>query len=94
VFKLNPLGKFTLLHNFGSGGAGGANPFASVVRDSAGNLYGSTVYGGSNGRGTVFKLTKNGTFSVLLNFSSSWVSPGDGPRGPLALDPQRRPQIC
>jgi uncharacterized repeat protein (TIGR03803 family) len=63
-----------------------ANPFAAVVRDSAGNLYGSTVYGGSNGRGTVFKLTKNGTFSVLLNFSSSWVSPGDGPRGPLVLD--------
>jgi uncharacterized repeat protein (TIGR03803 family) len=87
VFKLNPYGKFTLLHNFGSGGAGGANPLAAVVRDSAGNLYGTTVYGGSSNRGTVFKLTKNGNFTVLLSFSSSWFSPGDGPRGPLVLDP-------
>lgn len=44
-----------VLHNFS--GADGANPYAGLVRDSKGNLYGTTDFGGSSGLGTVFKLT-------------------------------------
>jgi len=37
AFKLNAAGKETVLYSF-TGGAGGAAPFAGVIRDSAGNL--------------------------------------------------------
>jgi uncharacterized repeat protein (TIGR03803 family) len=46
---------FTVLHNFT--GADGAGPQAGLVRDKAGNLYGTTVGGGTHGWGTVFELT-------------------------------------
>ncbi len=54
LFKLDKNGKETVLHRFD--GAGGAAPFGGVIRDSAGNLYGSTVAGGTDDEGTVFKL--------------------------------------
>ena len=60
VFKLSPSGKFNVLHSFRTGGTDGARPFASLVRDPAGNLYGTTIEGGSSGSGTVFKLDKRG----------------------------------
>jgi uncharacterized repeat protein (TIGR03803 family) len=83
VFKLDSSGKLTVLHTF-RGGAGGARPFAGLVQDSAGNLYGTTIEGGSSGAGTVFELTKKGTFRVLYNFSGG--ADGDQPSAPLALD--------
>src|SRR5947207_1786728 len=47
VFKLepNPDGTWTehVLHNF-TGGSDGANPFAGVILDPAGNLYGTTQF--------------------------------------------------
>jgi hypothetical protein len=43
------------LHSF-SGAPDGANPYAGAVMDGAGNLYGTTFYGGENGWGMVFKL--------------------------------------
>jgi len=46
VYKLEPSGKETVLHSF-TGGADGGNPAAGVVLDSAGNLYGTTVFGGA-----------------------------------------------
>ena len=45
----------TVLHNFPSPPKG-ANPFAGVIRDPAGNLYGTTYYGGAAGAGVVFKV--------------------------------------
>jgi uncharacterized repeat protein (TIGR03803 family) len=85
VFKLSPSGTFKVLHNFGTGGAGGAFPYAAMVRDSAGNLYGTTYGGGSLKQGTIFKLDKNGNFSVLYSFSGGLD--GAGPVAPLILDP-------
>ena len=43
VFKLDPTGNETVLHTFTAGGDG-ANPFGGLVRDSVGNLYGTTFY--------------------------------------------------
>lgn len=85
VFKFNARGKFTLLHNFGADGAGGARPYAGLVRDSAGNLYGTTLGGGSLGPGTVFELDKKNNCSVLYNFSGK--TDGGQPTAPLILDP-------
>jgi uncharacterized repeat protein (TIGR03803 family) len=56
VFKLNFAGKETVLYRF-TGGADGAFPDAGLVRDAAGNLYGTTSLGGAHSWGTVFKLT-------------------------------------
>ncbi len=60
VFRVDKTGALTVLHSF-SGGADGANPQVGLTRDSAGNLYGTTGYGGGtgcggSGCGVVFKI--------------------------------------
>jgi len=83
VFKLSFAGVETVLHNF-SGGADGAYPYAGLIRDSAGNLYGTTEYGGSSNVGTVFKLDSTGKETVLYSFSGG--SDGKYPAGGLVRD--------
>jgi uncharacterized repeat protein (TIGR03803 family) len=56
VFKLDTSNKETVLHSF-SGGIDGSGPFAGLVMDAAGNLYGTTAAGGSTGNGVVFEIT-------------------------------------
>jgi uncharacterized repeat protein (TIGR03803 family) len=61
VFKLSKAGKETILYRF-TGGVDGAYPVAGLLRDKAGNLYGTTLYGGdakvcSPGCGVVFEVT-------------------------------------
>ena len=83
--------QFKVLHTF-KGGADGIAPYSPLVRDAAGNLYGTTAYGGGMGPvcgsvhcGTVFKLSANGTETVLHRFSGG--NDGSYPSGTLALDP-------
>jgi uncharacterized repeat protein (TIGR03803 family) len=68
--------KFKVLHTFH--GPDGANPYAELVRDTAGNIYGTTQVGGSVkgvcasvGCGTAFKLNKNGKQVWLHSFTGS-----------------------
>jgi uncharacterized repeat protein (TIGR03803 family) len=83
VFKLDPASNETVLHSF-SGSPDGAGPAGSLIRDSAGNLYGTTFVGGVTvppvpppapqctnygGCGTVFKLDPAGNETVLHSFS-------------------------
>lgn len=68
VFKVAPDGSETVLYSF-TGGADGAYPFSPVVRDSAGNLYGTTSMGGSADAGVVFKVDPSGTETVLHSFT-------------------------
>jgi uncharacterized repeat protein (TIGR03803 family) len=79
IFKLSPStygGPWTetILHKF-SGGADGGVPFAGVIFDSQGNLYGATTTGGSKGAGTVYKLSPTSTGgwreTVLHNFAGN-----------------------
>jgi uncharacterized repeat protein (TIGR03803 family) len=60
VFELTPKtgGGWTekVLHSFGHGNDG-ASPHASLIIDAAGNLYGTTFYGGADSFGTVFEVT-------------------------------------
>ena len=82
VFKLGPSGKETVLYPF-TGGADGANPIATLIRDAAGNLYGTTVNGGASGVGVVFSLDTTGKQTVLHSFNQT---DGEFPSAPLFRD--------
>jgi uncharacterized repeat protein (TIGR03803 family) len=101
IFKLSPGGKETVLYRFTGGpdGGDGAYPAARLVRDSVGNLYGTTVYGGDLiyspceqseyfGCGTVFKLSWSGKWKEnrLYTFEGSTNGDGEFPTTALARD--------
>lgn len=83
VFKVEPCGTTTVLYSF-TGGADGGKPFAGLIRDEDGNLYGTTDEGGSYGAGTVFKLDRYGKESVLYSFTGR--ADGFGPFSGLVRD--------
>lgn len=68
VFKVDRMGKETVLHTF-TGGSDGIFSVSGLVRDEAGNLYGNTCSGGSAGQGVLFKLDKAGKETILHTFT-------------------------
>ena len=82
VFKLDRKGVERAVYSF-SGGADGASPEAGLVRDSAGNLFGTTTGGGTGNVGTVFEISKTGQHTVLWSFAGG--TDGAVPQGPLVL---------
>ncbi len=97
VFELSPpttqggAGAEKVLYSFAGGSNDGANPSSTLIFDHAGNLYGTTLGGGSNNTGTVFELsppaTQGGSWteSVLFIFPAD-SSQGSWPQGKLAFD--------
>lgn len=91
VFKLDRAGKETVLYAF-TGAKDGANPYAGLVRDGDGNLYGIAANGGdlncsdegSSGCGVVFKVDTNGKETVLHAFAGP--PDGETPDGGLVRD--------
>jgi uncharacterized repeat protein (TIGR03803 family) len=76
VFRVNRRGQKTVLYRF-QGGADGGHPTGGLVRDSQGNLFGTTWIGGTKsgscdiygrGCGVVFKLDPAGAETVLYTF--------------------------
>jgi len=70
VFKMTPSGTVTTLHSFIDNGSDGVRPMGALVEGSDGNLYGTTSAGGNSQAGTVFKITKAGTYTLLHPFQS------------------------
>ncbi|MGA9931351.1 MAG: choice-of-anchor tandem repeat GloVer-containing protein, partial [Terriglobales bacterium] len=72
IFEITPAGQLTTLYSFcsQSGCADGAVPFAGLVQATNGNLYGTTVDGGTNGAGTIFEITPAGQLTTLYSFCS------------------------
>jgi uncharacterized repeat protein (TIGR03803 family) len=88
IFKITSSGTLTVLHNF-LGGASGNRPQDGLIQGADGNLYGTTLEGGTLisgscpwGCGTVFKITTSGTFTILHNFDAA---DGSYPTSPLML---------
>jgi len=79
VFKITPSGTLTTLYSFCSqaGCTDGLSPYARLVEATNGDLYGTTVFGGTNVLGTVFKITPSGTLTTLYSFCSQ-ASCADG----------------
>jgi uncharacterized repeat protein (TIGR03803 family) len=67
VYRIAPDGTgFTVLHQF-DGGAG-ENPEGTLVVGDDGALYGTTLQGGSDNRGAVYRITTAGDFTLLYSF--------------------------
>jgi uncharacterized repeat protein (TIGR03803 family) len=75
-----------VLHNFAFA-RGGASPYAPLIFDGAGNLYGTTTDGGAHGYGTVFELVPEaGGWSERVLYSFRGGSDGGFPSGGLVFD--------
>jgi uncharacterized repeat protein (TIGR03803 family) len=70
----------------GSNSSDGENPFGDLIADSAGNLYGTTEYGGTYNYGTVFKVSVDGTETVLHSFAGQRQADGAVPSAGLVMD--------
>lgn len=70
VFRVSSTGIEKLLNTF-PGAPGNSSPYSGVIRDSAGNLYGTTYAGGAIGNGTVYALNKSGVQTFLFSFNQS-----------------------
>jgi uncharacterized repeat protein (TIGR03803 family) len=89
VFKITPKGKESVLYAFCAqqNCIDGAEPFARLLLDKVGNLYGTTVDGGSTGHGTVFELAPDRTETVLYSFCPQGNCPdGANPYSALIMD--------
>ncbi len=80
-----------MLYKF-KGGTDGAYPFSGLVRDTNGNFYGTTEWGGNSGCGglgcgTVYKLDSSGNETVLYRFTGG--TDGAAPGAVLVMDAQR-----
>jgi uncharacterized repeat protein (TIGR03803 family) len=84
VFKINRDGRVTLLHAFGAADGDGQNPNVGLVLDACNDAYGTTQYGGSYGRGAVFKVTTAGNETVEYSFDGA--ASGAYPNGGLVRD--------
>lgn len=88
VYEFNPkTSEKTILHNFYGGVSDGASPLdGALVFDKEGNIYGTTMGGGTIGGGTIYKLGPNGTFTILHSFTNQ--PDGDDPMGNVVFDTQ------
>lgn len=68
---------FTVLHTFS--GFDGSGPDGTLAMDGAGNLYGTTYFGGANDNGAIFKLTPSGEETVLFSGGAAGNSTGAFP---------------
>jgi uncharacterized repeat protein (TIGR03803 family) len=79
----------TTIHSFNT--TDGAYPYSTLLLDSAGNLYGTTAYGGTYGHGVVFELSPSSTgWTETTLYSFKGGAQGYNASGPLAFDSQGR----
>ncbi len=94
IFELTPTpdGGWSeqVLHTFHNTTSDGRAPVAGLILDVKGNLYGTTTFGGANGRGTVFELMPNGdgtwTEQLLYSFGAETSTDGQVPYDRLIFD--------
>ena len=91
VYELTPSGggwTETVLYSFTGTAGDGAFPWSGVILDQAGNLYGTTEFGGTYGYGTIYELSRSGsgwTETILYNFQGQ--QDGAWPFSGLIFDP-------
>ncbi len=81
IFKMTAAGVVTPLHSFAGGASDGANPYGSLL-EADGNFYGTTARGGTANLGTIFRMTPDGSVTVLHSFEGG-ASDGAHPKAGL-----------
>jgi uncharacterized repeat protein (TIGR03803 family) len=88
IFEVTPsTGTEKILYSF-AGGSDGSEPIGGLVFDGQGNLYGTTVAGGTYNNGTVFELPAGGTEKVIYTFLGG--NDGASPYGTLVINAQNQ----
>lgn len=82
VYRISPTGDFANVFSFTNESQGGFVPYAALVQHPNGDLYGTTLRGGTDDAGTIFRITLAGNLTVLRSFNG-----GDGrnPEGKLVV---------
>jgi uncharacterized repeat protein (TIGR03803 family) len=78
IYKITPAGTFSVLYDCDLTHC--EHPIAPLIQATDGNLYGTSLNGGTNSEGTLFKISTSGKLTVLHNFR---YASGDDPIGPL-----------
>jgi uncharacterized repeat protein (TIGR03803 family) len=91
VFELSPQAdgkwKESVIHHFPANSADGVSPYGGLVMDSAGNLWGTTQFGGTAGEGTVFELRPGAGGEWNEQVASNFTGDnGDLPMAGMAID--------
>jgi uncharacterized repeat protein (TIGR03803 family) len=94
-----------VLHSFAGDPEDGSEPYGDLLADGAGNIYGTTQFGGTSGGGVVFKLTPGGheirgvyrnvsrvTVSCAYLLEPAWQSVTYSPREKQRSDGSRNPE--
>lgn len=76
LYRMTPAGEVSVLHAFAGAIAGGALPLSAVVQDAAGNFYGTTFAGGYQDKGSAWRVSSSGQFSLLHGFVDLGVDGG------------------
>ncbi len=73
VFRVSKDGSgYEVLYHFGANATDGKSPASGLIKGSNGVLYGTTLYGGANASGTVYKLNQDGGgYQIMRNFGAS-----------------------
>jgi len=93
VYKLTAAGEYSVLHAFDPLKGEGTSASYGLVKDSEGNFYGTTTFGGTGsgdqcslyGCGTIYKITPEGVITFIRNFEGGVVD-GSKPYGGLTID--------
>jgi uncharacterized repeat protein (TIGR03803 family) len=86
IFSIGVNGTgFRILHSFTADRADGGYPTTALTLDQFGNLYGTTYFGGSSNRGTIFKVGTDGSDFQLLHSFVGGAGDGRGPTSGLLL---------
>ena len=84
VYRIRPSGSgFQVLHTFTNSAVDGKSPYAGLILGTDGFLYGTAQYGGTNGAGTVFKLSTSGSDFQVVHYFGSVLNDGGYPTAPV-----------
>ena len=81
LFKVATTGPLTVIEDLTDGFRDGALPITAPIAGHDGNLYGTTLHGGSYNAGAIYRITPSGEYNVLYSFGANSV--GYAPNGGL-----------
>lgn len=86
VYRIAPTGQETILKSFGESTNDGRQPSGPLLQGRDGAFYGATANGGTYNKGTIYRITADGSFSILHSFKG-YPDEGRTPTGKLVQAP-------